>query len=71
MSENKATIEHECANCGNRPAANVQKLWVKWKYDAEEDEYSSEFEVLDVPVLNTENLHLCNDCMTLWGEGII
>ena len=71
MSEQTEAICHECDNCRNPPTVNVQKLWVKWKYNAKEDEYSSKPELLDVPILNGGNLHFCDDCMKLWGEGKI
>jgi hypothetical protein len=61
----------ECIRCGKPATTNIQKLWVKWKYDAKKDEYSSTPELLDLPTLEGENLHLCDDCAELWCQGEI
>jgi len=50
---------------------NIQKLWVKWKYDAKEDEYSSEPELLDIEPYEHQNLHFCDACAELWKRGEI
>jgi hypothetical protein len=61
----------KCIRCKKPATTNIQKLWVKWKYDAEEDEYSSTPELLDIPIFEGENLHLCDDCAKLWCQGEI
>lgn len=62
----------KCINCGKIATANVQKLWVKWEYDAEKDEYSPKHGIpLDIEPLDGENLHLCDNCMKLWERGEI
>ena len=64
-------MSQKCARCGKTATLNVQKLWVRWKYDAEEDEYSSEPELLDIEPLEHESLHLCDECAKLWERGEI
>lgn len=61
----------KCIKCGKPATTNIQKLWVKWKYDAKTDEYSSTPEFLDIPTLECENLHLCDECVKLWCQGEI
>lgn len=60
-----------CSNCGGKATSNIQKLWVKWKYDAENDEHSPEPTILDIEPLLCENLYLCNECEQLWERGDI
>lgn len=61
----------KCVKCGKQATTNIQKLWVKWKYNAEKDEYSSKHEVLDIGPTEGENLHLCDKCVKLWERGEI
>ena len=61
----------KCIHCGKLATVNVQKLWVKWEYDAENDEYSSKYELLDIEPSETENLHLCRECFENWRKGSI
>ena len=64
-------MENKCVNCGKPATTNIQKVWVKWRYDAEKDEYSLKHEVLNIEPLEDENLHLCDDCVKLWERGEI
>lgn len=64
-------MRKKCDHCGKPPTVNLQCLWVKWKYDAKKDDYSSECEVLDIEPVDDENLHYCDDCVTLWEQGDI
>jgi len=57
-----------CVKCGEPATVNIQKLWVKWRYYNDRDEYSSNCECLDIPQLDNENFHFCNNCAKLWGE---
>jgi hypothetical protein len=52
----------------DRPArVNVQKLWLRWEYNPIADDYSREFEILDVPP--DDNWHLCLECEEeMFGE---
>ncbi|MEW6685338.1 MAG: hypothetical protein AB1393_03925 [Candidatus Edwardsbacteria bacterium] len=61
----------KCVNCGKPAIMNIQKLWIKWKYNAEKDEYSSKYELIDIEPNESENLHLCNECVKLWEHGDI
>jgi len=61
----------KCIECGKPATVNIQKLWMKWKYDAERDDYSSESEPLDIEPFESENLHLCDECEKLWEQGEI
>lgn len=61
----------KCIRCGKPATVNIQKLWVKWEYDAENDEYSQKHELLDIEPSDDENLHLCDECMKLWKQGEI
>jgi len=59
-----------CNNCGKPATINIQKLWVKWKYDAEADEYSSQCELFDnIGTEEGENFHFCAKCAELWENG--
>ena len=64
----------KCDICGKRDATiNVQKVWIKWKYDAKTGDYSKTFDTLfdvEEPTGN-ENLHLCNECFGKWRYGEI
>ena len=60
-----------CTHCGKEPTTNFQKLWVKWNYDAKKDDYSAKPKVLDIEPVESENLHLCDGCVTLWEQGEI
>lgn len=64
-------MPQKCLHCGKQPIVNLQKLWVKWKYDAKKDDYSSKCEVLDIEPVGHDNLHLCDNCVTLWEQGDI
>ncbi len=64
-------MSQRCIRCGKPATVNVQKLWVKWKYDAENDEYSQKHELVDIEPFEDENLHLCDECMKLWKHGEI
>jgi hypothetical protein len=61
----------KCIRCKKPATTNIQKLWMRWKYDAEEDEYSSKPELLDIEPFENENLHFCEECAKLWGRGEI
>ena len=61
----------KCVECGKPSTVNIQKLWVKWKYDPESDEYSHNHKLLDIGPSDDENLHLCYDCMKLWEDAEI
>jgi len=62
----------KCIRCKKPATTNIQKLWVKWKYDAKTGEYSSTPELLeDIPTLEGENLHFCDDCTKLCYGGEI
>lgn len=61
----------KCLMCEKDATANLQKLWVRWEYDAREDKYSTEYKVLDIEPLGDDNLHLCDDCVKLWEQGEI
>lgn len=61
----------KCTRCGKPAIVNIQKLWVKWAYDSEKDEYSCKYELLDIEPCESENLHLCDDCAELWERGEI
>lgn len=62
-------MEQKCIRCGKPATVNVQKLWVKWDYDAENDEYSQRYELLDIEPSEGENLHLCRKCFEEWRSG--
>ena len=64
-------MRKKCIHCGKQPVANLQKLWVKWKYDAKNDDYSSKCKVLDIEPSINDNLYLCDECVTLWEQGDI
>jgi hypothetical protein len=64
-------VGQKCINCGKPATVNIQKLWIKWEYDAKRDEYSTEHEILDIEPSDSENLHLCKKCMKLWERGDI
>lgn len=61
----------KCVKCGKPATTNIQKLWVKWKYDGEKEEYSPKHELLDIEPWESENLHLCEGCTKLWEQGEI
>lgn len=61
----------KCIECGKPATVNIQKLWTKWEYDGESDNYSSEPETLDIEPVEWENLHLCDECEKLWEQGEI
>lgn len=65
----KVSMRKKCINCGKQPIVNIQKLWVKWKYDAKNDDYSSKCEVLDIEPDINDSLHLCDNCVELWEQG--
>jgi hypothetical protein len=58
-----------CINCRKPATTNIQKLWVRWEYDAKKNEYSSRYELLGIEPTDGENLHLCSKCMKLWEQG--
>jgi len=61
----------KCVRCGKPATMNIQKLWMEWRYDAEEDDYSSKPEPLDIEPFESENLHFCDECGKLWEKGEI
>lgn len=61
----------KCNNCGKIAIVNIQKLWVKWKYNAGEDQYSKHHDLLDIEPSENDNLHFCDDCVKLWEQGEI
>ena len=61
----------KCDNCDQLSAVNIQKLWIKWEYESGNDEYSQNHELLNIEPLDSDNLHLCNECMKLWEQGEI
>jgi hypothetical protein len=58
-----------CVRCQKPATVNIQKLWVIWKYDAENEKYSRKHELLDIEPSGSENLHLCDGCESLWKQG--
>jgi len=60
-----------CSNCQKPATFNLQKVWVKWKYDPKTGEYSSDYELLDIEPQLNDNLHFCDDCTELWEAGEI
>lgn len=61
----------KCVECNKPVTTNMQKLWVKWKYDAEKG-YSSKYELIpDIEPFEHENLHFCDECVRLWEQGEI
>ena len=64
-------MRQKCIYCGKQPIANLQKLWVKWKYDMRNDVYSSRHKLLDIEPDINDNLHLCGNCVALWEQGDI
>jgi len=35
-----------CENCGEKARINIQKIWIKWKYNYKTGSYSHDFEPL-------------------------
>lgn len=65
-------MEQKCVRCGEPATVNIQKLWIEWKYDHQNnDEYSQKHELLDIEPVDSENLHLCGRCEDLWKGGEI
>jgi len=63
----------KCDNCGAPAANNVQKVWIRWKYDFKKNKYSRKYESLFcIEEPNGEdNLHVCDCCFKLWKDGKI
>lgn len=61
----------KCIKCEKPATTNLQKLWVKWGYNAVEDKYSSQPEILDIEPPEWYNLFLCDVCLKLWECGKI
>ncbi|HOL22849.1 MAG TPA: hypothetical protein PLQ41_08380 [bacterium] len=62
-----------CENCGEKARINIQKIWIKWKYNYKTGSYSHDFEPLfdaEEPV-GDNNLHLCEKCFHKWENGEI
>ncbi|MGC9070690.1 MAG: hypothetical protein ACP5IO_05205 [Elusimicrobiales bacterium] len=66
-------FEIKCENCGKPATVNVQKVWIKWKYNSKTGEYSKTHELLyDIDsATGDENLHFCKKCFDKWEKGEI
>ena len=70
----KPRFRRKCDICGKEDAIyNVQKIWIRWDYNAKLDEYSKDF--VDLPDIEEptgdENLFLCQECYDKWRYGDI
>ena len=64
-------FEIKCENCKNLATINVQKIWIKWRYNPKTGEYSKKHELLyDIidSAIGDENLHLCKKCFQKWMQ---
>jgi len=67
-------FEIKCENCGKLATINVQKVWIKWKYNYKIGKYSKKPEILydDIDsATGNENLHFCKKCFIKWRNGEI
>jgi hypothetical protein len=66
-------FEIKCENCGKPANINVQKVWIKWKYNSKTGKYSKRHELLyDIDsAIGDENLHFCKKCFIKWRNGEI
>ena len=49
-----------CERCGKPAKVNLQKIWVRWEYNPETEEFSEDCKLLDIPP--EENIFLCEKC---------
>ncbi|MCM8785314.1 MAG: hypothetical protein NC827_04940 [Candidatus Omnitrophica bacterium] len=69
----KLKYQMKCDSCKRIANINVQKVWIKWRYNPTTGEYSKKHELLyDMEsAQGEENLHFCNKCFNKWRNGEI
>ncbi|MFN3967147.1 MAG: hypothetical protein ACK4JE_05570 [Endomicrobiia bacterium] len=67
----KLKYQMKCDNCGKVATINVQKVWIKWRYNPTTGKYPEKHELLyDIEsAQGEENLHFCSKCFNKWRNG--